>query len=60
VVSLREYLYPAKMKMIDKHASPWDKYEQISDMDQEIKENLKNLCDENLKNIGKLLFMFTS
>jgi len=48
------------MKMIDKHASPWDKYEQISDMDQEIKENLKNLCDENLKNIGKLLFMFTS
>jgi hypothetical protein len=46
------------MKMIDMHASPWDKYEQISDMDQEIKENLKNLCNENLQNIGKLSFKF--
>jgi hypothetical protein len=42
------------MKTIDKHASPWDKYEQISDMNQEIKENLKNLFNENLQNNGKL------
>ncbi|CAF0906683.1 unnamed protein product [Brachionus calyciflorus] len=46
--NLKEYLYPSKPKKVEKNSSPWDKYEQISDMYEIIRDNLKKLLNEQL------------
>jgi hypothetical protein len=42
---------------MDKNASPWDKYDQINDIDEQIKENLKKLTEQQLETLtnGKQL-----
>lgn len=36
-----DFLYPSESKVVEKYSSPWEKYENISDMDYQIKENIK-------------------
>jgi hypothetical protein len=47
-----DYLYPNRVSLIDQYASPWDKYEQINDMDDQIKENLRKLTNEQIQNLN--------
>jgi hypothetical protein len=53
---LSEYLYPNGAKLVDKNASPWEKYEQINDIDDQIRENLKKISNDQLDQLknGKL------
>jgi hypothetical protein len=39
----REYLYPTRSKRNDKTVSPWNRCEQISDVNDQIKKNLELL-----------------
>jgi hypothetical protein len=39
----RGFLYPSVSKVVEKYSSPWEKYESIGDMDNQIKENMKAL-----------------
>ncbi len=57
----RDYLYPSRTKIIEKLASPWDKYEQISDMDDQIKENIVKLSTEQSRSLNNgFIIVFTS
>ncbi|CAF0791422.1 unnamed protein product [Brachionus calyciflorus] len=49
-----EYLYPSKPKIVEKNSSPWDKYEQISDMYEIIRDNLKKLSNEQLSTLNSV------
>ena len=42
----RDFLYPSQSKIIEKYSSPWEKFENIIDMDYQIKENIKNLVKD--------------
>lgn len=44
-------MFPSKSKILEKYTSPWDKYEQISDIDDQIRDNLKNFISEHLTNL---------
>ena len=55
-----DYLYPNRVNLLDKYASPWDNYEQISDIDDKIKENLAKLVNEQLQGLKDGLFLFCS
>jgi hypothetical protein len=46
-----DYLYPSRSKIIEKYSSPWEKYENINDMDEQIKENIKKLTQNDLSRI---------
>jgi transcription initiation factor TFIIH subunit 3 len=46
-----DYLYPNRVNLLDKYASPWDNYEQISDIDEKIKENLTRLTNDQLQSL---------
>lgn len=48
----RDYLYPSRRKAVDKSSSPWEKYEQIGDVDEQIRENLKKLATDQLNQIN--------
>lgn len=47
-----DYLYPSRTRLVENLVSPWDKYEQISDMDEQIKENIKKLSSEQLEKLN--------
>ncbi|RNA32317.1 general transcription factor IIH subunit 3 [Brachionus plicatilis] len=47
-----EYLYPAKSKLADNNQTPWERYEQISDIYESVKEGLKNLSQQHLENLS--------
>ena len=39
-------MYPSQSKIVEKYSSPWEKFENIIDMDYQIKENIKNLVKD--------------
>jgi hypothetical protein len=47
----RDYLYPSRTKIQEKNSSPWDKYDQINDIDEQIKDNLKKLTEAQLESL---------
>lgn len=47
-----DYLYPSRSNIVEKTNSPWEKYEQIGDIDEQIRENLKRLANEQLNKMS--------
>lgn len=44
-----EYIYPTRDKYFDKSYSPWERFEQIGDVDEQVRQNLKALANEQIE-----------
>ena len=55
VIFFREYIYPTRDKYFDKSYSPWERFEQISDIDEQVRQNLKALANEQIDVLSKNL-----
>jgi hypothetical protein len=58
VFYLRDYLYPTQLKIVDKNASPWDKYDQFTEINEQIQDNLRKLTKEQLDNLTNRKYCF--